>query len=167
MYFFLENFSSDTWMYNNVNQVNEGISALWQTTYSNLPYICNPFSAPPDYAYQPSNCSSNTIKIGNIPKRLAVFTCSDGNGGTCRGGEFISSSDYNSGGFNKHNAELSKRFPGMRSLVECQSVNDAFSEILLKHSKPLKRFLHMVWIAMVFLLLIWTALIHHEQELHP
>lgn len=62
-------------------------------------------------------------------------------------------------------------YPGMESLVECQTVTDAFSEILNKHCKPLKRYAKMVWAPMVFLsvvmvalVLIWTIEAHHEQN---
>lgn len=61
----------------------------------------------------------------------------------------------------------------MEDLVECQSVKDAFSEILLKHCKPLKKYVRMVWssmlflsLTMVFLVLIWTMQARHEQENH-
>lgn len=30
-------------------------------------------------------------------------------------------------------------YPGMENLVECQTVKDAFSEIIIEHCKPLKR----------------------------
>lgn len=63
-------------------------------------------------------------------------------------------------------------YPGMESLVECQSVKDAFSEILFKHCKPLKRYVRMVWVSMLFLsvimmilVLIWMSQAHHEQNL--
>ena len=68
---------------------------------------------------------------------------------------------------------LLNAYPGMESLVECQSVKDAFSEILRKHCRPLKRSAHMAWAAMVFLsiimvvlVLIWTTKARHDQELH-
>ncbi|XVF37648.1 hypothetical protein REPUB_Repub20aG0027700 [Reevesia pubescens] len=64
-------------------------------------------------------------------------------------------------------------YPGMEDLVECQSVKDAFSEILRQHCKPLKRSAQMAWAAMVVLsiimvvlVLIWTTQARHDQELH-
>lgn len=61
----------------------------------------------------------------------------------------------------------------MESLVECQTVKDAFSEILEKHCKPLKRYAKMVWAAMVFLailmvllVLLWTTQANHERNHH-
>lgn len=49
-------------------QVNSNISAVKSSILPDLEYICNPFSGPPQYSYQPDNCSSNTIKIGDIPE---------------------------------------------------------------------------------------------------
>jgi len=31
-------------------------------------YLCNPFSAPPEYLYQPDMCQPDTVKIVDIPK---------------------------------------------------------------------------------------------------
>lgn len=49
-------------------QVNANISAAKSADLPGLEYICSPFSGPPEYSYQPENCSSNTIKIGDIPQ---------------------------------------------------------------------------------------------------
>ncbi|OMP08337.1 hypothetical protein COLO4_06571 [Corchorus olitorius] len=142
-------------IYNLVNEVNSNISILQATTYPNLAYVCNPFSAPPDYMYQPDNCPANTIRIGDIPKILAIFTCSDSNNGTCKEGEFISTSDYKTvEAYTSSIQNLLNAYPGMESLVECQSVKDAFSEILRGHCKPLRSSARMAWGAMVFLSII-------------
>lgn len=53
--------------------MNSNISKLQATTYPNLAYVCNPFSAPPDYIYQPNNCPANTIRIGDIPKVMHIY----------------------------------------------------------------------------------------------
>ncbi|XVE84472.1 hypothetical protein DITRI_Ditri17bG0016200 [Diplodiscus trichospermus] len=161
-------------IYSLVNEVNSNISQLQATTYPNLAYVCNPFSAPPEYVYQPDNCPANTIRIGDIPKILGVFTCSDANNGTCQEGQFISTSDYKTAeAYTSSIQNLLNVYPGMENLVECQSVKDAFSEILGQHCKPLRRSAHMAWAAMVFLsiimvvlVLIWTAQARHDQELH-
>ncbi|OIW08979.1 hypothetical protein TanjilG_05955 [Lupinus angustifolius] len=70
-------------IYNLVNQVNANISVMQGTSYSNLAHVCNPFSGPPQYSYQPENCPYNTIRIGDIPKVLKPLTCSNANEGTC------------------------------------------------------------------------------------
>lgn len=59
----------------------------------------------------------------------------------------------------------------MESLLHCQTVKDAFSEILENHCKPLKREVKIVWaglvflsIVMVFLVLTWTFEAYHEHN---
>ncbi|XP_054813827.1 uncharacterized protein LOC129314407 isoform X2 [Prosopis cineraria] len=51
-------------IYNFVNQVNANISLQRGSTV----HVCNPFSAPPQYSYQPENCPANTVPIADIPK---------------------------------------------------------------------------------------------------
>ncbi|XP_038711812.1 uncharacterized protein LOC120006008 [Tripterygium wilfordii] len=159
-------------IYSLVNQVNADISAL--SLAASYPTICNPFSAPPEYEYQPNNCPPNTIKIGDIPQVLKVFTCSGGPNGTCNDGEFITYSDYETvEAYTSSVQTLLNVYPSMEDLIECQSVKDAFSEILHKHCKPLKKYAGMVWVAMivlsvimVVLVLIWATQASHEQETH-
>ncbi|KAJ7947474.1 Transmembrane protein [Quillaja saponaria] len=163
-------------IYNLVNQVNENISSSLQTNaYPNLVLVCNPFSEPPEYLYQPENCPANSIRIGDIPEVLKAFTCSDANNGTCNGGAVvISDSDYmRVEAYTSSIEKLLDVYPGIESLLECQSVKDAFSEILVKHCKPLKKFVQLVWAGMVFLsvvmvllVLLWTIKAHHEQKHH-
>ena len=64
-------------------------------------------------------------------------------------------------------------YPGMESLVECQTVKDAFSKILEHHCKPLEKYAYMVWVGLVFvsivmvcLVLIWTIRANIDQKLH-
>ncbi|KAA8531436.1 hypothetical protein F0562_006211 [Nyssa sinensis] len=159
-------------IYGLVDEVNTNISLL-QAPY----HICNPFSPPPEYQYQPENCPANTIRIGDIPEVLKLFTCSepsDANNGTCNGGVVISTSDFRRVvAYSSSIQTLLNAYPGMENLVECQTVKDAFSEILHKHCKPLKRYARMVWAAMVFLstvmvafVLIWITEAYHEQKHH-
>ncbi|KAK9287657.1 hypothetical protein L1049_016094 [Liquidambar formosana] len=158
-------------IYDLVNEVNANIS-LQQVE---IPVrICNPFSAPPEYQYQPENCPSNTIRIADIPQVLKVFTCSDTTNGTCKDGEFISASDFQAvEAYSTSIQNLLNVYPDMEGLVECQSVKDAFSEILTKHCKPLKRYIRMTWVSlvllsifMVFLVQIWIIKAHHERKHH-
>jgi hypothetical protein len=50
------------------------ISTVRSSDMPNLEYVCNPFSGHPEYLYQPDNCSSSTIKIGDITQVLAHFS---------------------------------------------------------------------------------------------
>ncbi|XP_039010737.1 uncharacterized protein LOC120139643 [Hibiscus syriacus] len=140
-------------------QVNSNISQL-QATYPNLAHVCNPFSALPDYTYQTNNCTANTIRIGNIPKILEVFTCWDANNETRQEGQFISSNDFKKVEAYASSIEnLLNVYPGMENLVQCQSVKDAFSKIIGRHSKPWKRSACMAWAAMVLLLIVMVILV--------
>ncbi|KAI9195701.1 hypothetical protein LWI28_017312 [Acer negundo] len=213
VYYFLENFASDTFtalenfqqdpnnnslssilpcdellsaesilydvsagIYDLVNKVNVNISILQATSsFPSIPNVCNPFSGPPAYQYLTDYCPVNTIRIGDIPKALKFFTCSDAGGnGSCKDGEFISSNEYKTvESYTSLIQNILNVYPNMQSLIECQSVKDAFSEILVKHCKPLKKYVNMVWVAlvllsiiMVCLVLIWSAQAAHQQQLH-
>lgn len=107
-------------------------------------------------------------------KVLKILTCSDTSNGTCQGGLVISATDLQT--VENYTTSLQKvlnAYPGLENLVECQSVAEAFSEILHNHCKPLKRYTRMVWAALVFLsvimvalVLIWTDEAHHQQKHH-
>ncbi|CAI9776151.1 unnamed protein product [Fraxinus pennsylvanica] len=157
-------------VYNLVNEVNNNISS----SYANIVQICNPFSPPPDYEFQPGNCTASSIKIGDIPRVLRMLTCPGSVGDTCNGGILIPANNFNTvEAYSTSIQELLDVYPGMEHLVECQMVKDAFSEILHDHCKPLKRYARMTWAAFVFLsvvmmalVLTWTTEAHHEQEHH-
>lgn len=194
-----------------VSQVNRNIS----TNFGNIVQICNPFSAPPQYEYQPKDCAENSIQIGKIPevhnlityykklkalnklkskeiimrngffftciiwlhpflflKLLKLLTCPDSE--PCIGGIIIPTRDYNLvEAYTSSIQKLLNVYPGMESLVECQIVTDAFSEILKNHCEPLKRYTKMVWATLVFLsvvmvalVLTWTGEARHEEYHH-
>ncbi|XP_030459201.1 uncharacterized protein LOC115679679 isoform X1 [Syzygium oleosum] len=163
-------------IYDMVNKVNANISYLQATSFPNIMYVCNPFSPPPEYEYQPDKCPGNSIRIGDIPKVLKIFTCSDPNDGNCAGSQYLSASKYKMvEAYTSSIQSLLDAYPGMESLIECQSVKDAFSQILTKHCGPLNRYARMVWaslaflsVIMMFLVLIWTAkAIQDEEHRHP
>ncbi|KAJ6859949.1 hypothetical protein NC651_036313 [Populus alba x Populus x berolinensis] len=134
-------------IYSLVNQVNVNLS-----TIQGLPYtVCNPFSAPPEYQFQPDKCPSNAIRIGDIPQVLKVFTCSSFDNGTCASGQFISPNDYTTvEAYTRSIQSLLNVYPEMENLVECQTIHSNGVDIAV----------------MVFLVLIWAKLAQHEQEHH-
>ncbi|KAH6768207.1 hypothetical protein C2S51_013543 [Perilla frutescens var. frutescens] len=157
-------------IYNLVNEVNNNIS----TSYGNIVQICNPFSPPPLHEYQPWSCPSTSIKIGDIPRVLRLLACPDTEGETCNGGILVPASEYNRAeAYTTSIQKLLDVYPGMESLVECETVETAFSEILEKQCSPLKRYARMVWAALLFLsmvmvglVLVWTIGSHHHQNHH-
>lgn len=110
-----------------------------------------------------------------ILKVFGSLTCIDSDNTTCGNGQIIlSDDDYKTvETFTSSIQNLLNAYPDMESLVECQSVKDAFSEILVNHCEPLKKFIRMVWastvclsLIMVFLVLLWTIRVHHGQRHH-
>ncbi|KAL8479491.1 hypothetical protein ACS0TY_026403 [Phlomoides rotata] len=154
-------------IYNLVNKVNGIIS----TSYGNIAQICNPFSSPPIYAYEPWNCPENSIRIGDIPKVLRMLACPDSIR-YCNGGIMVPASYYNIvEAYCTSIQALLDAYPGIESLVECQTVKNAFSIILHKHCKPLKRYIRMIWtslvclsVVLVALVFVWTFGDHHERS---
>ncbi|KAK1430486.1 hypothetical protein QVD17_13256 [Tagetes erecta] len=156
-------------VYNLVNQVNANILRTQQ--YSSFG-VCNPFSGPPEYNYQPNNCSENHIRIGDIPELLRLITCVDPVDGICNGGIPISGNDFRRVvAYTSSIQILLNSYPGMESLVQCQTVKEAFSEIVQNHCEPVKRDVRIVWaglvflsITMVFLVLTWTVESYYEHN---
>lgn len=61
----------------------------------------------------------------------------------------------------------------MEHLLECQIVKDAFSQVLVHHCKPMKKYGKMAWVGMVFLgvvmvllILLWTMKASFEHCYH-
>ncbi|KAG4961446.1 hypothetical protein JHK87_038079 [Glycine soja] len=157
-----------------VNKVNAKISAMQATSAVNLVQVCNPFSAPPKYSYQPENCPANTIRIGDIPKVLKPFSCLNATDGTCDNGYLIPDSEYmRVEAYTSSIQDLLNVYPSMEDLLECQVVKDAFSQVLVNHCKPLKKYAKMVWLGLLFLAVImvllvvlWTIKASHEHRYH-
>ncbi|EYU36718.1 hypothetical protein MIMGU_mgv1a004324mg [Erythranthe guttata] len=144
-------------IYDLVNEVNLNISR----SYGNIVQICNPFSPPPMHEYQPLNCPSTAIQIGDIPHVLRMLVCPD-NGGeeTCNGGILVSADYFNTvEAYSTSIQKILDVYPGMESLVECGTVSNAFDEIIQKHCGPLKGNVRMVWRSMVFLSVVMAALV--------
>ncbi|RRT75806.1 hypothetical protein B296_00013973 [Ensete ventricosum] len=135
-------------IHNTIDQVNKKISAAKSLPIPDLEFVCNPFSETPDYSYEPKNCSSNTIKIGDIPQK---YTCMANDRGVCRGGELISASDFMKVQvYTSSMQNILDGYPGIERLANCQLVKDA-SKILLKECKPLRNYAYSTWAASVVL----------------
>ncbi|KAK1418958.1 hypothetical protein QVD17_28112 [Tagetes erecta] len=156
-------------VYDLVNEVNANISRMQQDSSFG---ICNPFSGPPEYNYQPNNCSENDIRIGDIPELLRLITCVDPVDGICNGGIPISGNDFRTAvAYTSSIQILLNSYPGMENLLQCQTVKDAFAEILDHHCKPVKREVKIVWAGLVFLsivmvFLVLTWIVEAYQESH-
>ncbi|CAN4100655.1 unnamed protein product [Withania somnifera] len=151
-----------------VDTVNQALS----TDYGNVAQICNPFSSPPGYNYEPDqNCPSSTIRIGDLPRIIKMLTCTDTN---CKGGILMSHRDVsNIESYTTALKRILDVYPGMESLAECNTLYNSFSDILHKHCEPLKKNAHTTWaglvflsIVMVVLVLVWSFEAHHDQNHH-
>ncbi|XP_042416055.1 uncharacterized protein LOC122005176 isoform X1 [Zingiber officinale] len=148
-------------IHDTIDQVNANISTAKSLSLPDLEYVCNPFTGPPEYSYQPGNCSSNTIKIGDIPEILKKYTCwDDGGGGSCSHGEFLSPAEYTRVQvYTSSMQNILDGFPRMERLANCRLVGDAFSKILVEECKPLKYYVRLTWTAMTVLSAIMVALV--------
>ncbi|KAK4357851.1 hypothetical protein RND71_023461 [Anisodus tanguticus] len=152
-------------VYRIVNEVNQRLA----TEYGNVAQICNPFSGPPQYNYEPGNCSSTTIRVGDLPRIFKMLTCTDPN---CKGGVMISPRDFNTvQAYTTAIQKILDVYPGMENLTQCDTVFNAFDDIIDKHCKPLKKSAHLVWgglvflsVVMVALVLVWSFEAHHEEK---
>ncbi|KAG2371210.1 uncharacterized protein HKW66_Vig0213840 [Vigna angularis] len=159
-------------IYDLVNKVNANISAMQATSDVNLAHVCNPFSAPPKYLYQPENCPANTIRIGDIPKALKPFTCPNAIDGSCDSLYYITGSQYTRvEAYTNSIQDVLNVYPSVEHLLECQLVTEAFSQVLVNHCKPLKKYAEMVWLGMLFLavimvllIVLWTVKTRHEHR---
>lgn len=150
-----------------INEVNQRLS----TEYGNVAQICNPFSGPPEYNYEPGNCSSTTIQVGDIPRIFKMLTCTDPN---CTGGVMISPRDFNTvEAYTTAVQKILDVYPGMENLTRCDTVFNAFDDIIDSHCKPLKKSVHLVWgglvflsVVMVVLVLVWSFEAHHHGQKH-
>ncbi|CAA7400385.1 unnamed protein product [Spirodela intermedia] len=149
-----------------------GISEVRSSAFPGLADVCNPFSAPPEFTYQPENCSAAEIRIGDIPQILKRYACSGGDGGSCGEGEFISAKEYR--GVLVYTTSLQNilnSFQAVENLVNCRMVKDAFAEILHEECRPMKRWARMAWTAMAvlsamasLLVLSWAAIAGHHRR---
>lgn len=155
-----------------IQQVNSNITSL-KSSFPELKYICNPFSGPPEYNYQAENCSSETITIGQIPQVIENFACLESDEGGCEAGEFIPAHVYDDVRlYTKSMQDILDSYPVMKSLIDCQLVKDAFSNILLNQCQPLKKYVHMSWVSlvvlstfMVILILLWESETRRNHKL--
>ncbi|KAL3641603.1 hypothetical protein CASFOL_012418 [Castilleja foliolosa] len=91
-------------------QVNWNISM----SYGDIFHICNPFSPPPVYEYQPRDCPANSKKIGDIPRVLKQLACPDSIGG----GILIPENYYNTIEAYCYSIQtLLDAYPGMEYLI--------------------------------------------------
>ncbi|XP_057443715.1 uncharacterized protein LOC130735855 isoform X2 [Lotus japonicus] len=129
--------------------------------------VCDPFSAAPNFSYIPHSCSQDAIRIGDVPKILARFTChqEDTTKECRRMGRFLPESSYNMAhAYSRSIQDLLDIYPDLQRLSKCNIVKNKVHEIVLHQCRPMRISTSMLWasmmslsIIMVFLVLTWVA----------
>nr|KYP65995.1 hypothetical protein KK1_012273 [Cajanus cajan] len=137
-----------------VNEVNANLANLIPDNVT----LCNPFTGPPEYLYQTEHCPPNSFQVGDIPKVLEPYTCFDDE--KCSSEDLLVGSEYRLiESYAMPIQSLLNMIPWMDHLIGCRLVKDAFSQVLEKHCKPLKKSARMAWIGLVFLAVMMMFLI--------
>ncbi|KAH0451769.1 hypothetical protein IEQ34_019068 [Dendrobium chrysotoxum] len=87
-----------------------------------------------------------------IQQIIEKFACLGSSSGACKPGEFIPANVYGKVQlYTDSMQDILDSYPGMKSLVDCKLVKDAFSDILFNHCKPLNKYVHMCWASLATL----------------
>ncbi|XP_058772843.1 uncharacterized protein LOC131646933 [Vicia villosa] len=124
--------------------------------------ICNPFSGAPNYTYIPQNCPHDAVRIGDLPKFLARFTCSrEDTIEKCRkNGRFVPQTSYNMAhAYSKSIQDMLDIYPDLQKLSKCTIVKNKTSEIVLHQCKPIRFSTKMLWASLMSLSIIMVVLV--------
>ncbi|KAK8521625.1 hypothetical protein V6N12_031519 [Hibiscus sabdariffa] len=116
--------------------------------------ICDPFTGPPSYNYEPEACAKDAMPISKIPDFISEFTCYDENSTqTClEYGKFIPKDTSNKALAYSYTIEsLLNVFPDLQNLTECVMVKSTLSEISLNQCRPFMKSLLWQWASMLSL----------------
>ncbi|KAF1861827.1 hypothetical protein Lal_00026285 [Lupinus albus] len=129
--------------------------------------ICDPFSGAPNYSYIPQNCPHDAIKIGDVSKILARFTChKEATTKECKDeGKFLPEGSYNMAhAYSRSIQDLLDIYPDLLSLSKCTIVKNKVAEIVEHQCRPIRISTTLLWSCMlflssimVFLVLTWIA----------
>ncbi|XP_058069816.1 uncharacterized protein LOC131218942 [Magnolia sinica] len=124
--------------------------------------VCDPFSGPPKYTFDPGRCSNDTIPIGDVPDALDQITCPDDNPltGVCDGGrKFLSEAYFDMAqAYTRSIQGLLDVFPDLQSLTHCTFLKDTFADVLSHQCGPLKVSIRLLWSSLVSLSTIMMVL---------
>lgn len=121
----------------NISELKSLSSSTSSLKFKDLGLICNPFSEPPEFRYNPKICSTNsTSQIRDFHTHLMNHTC-----------------------FTASVQDLLNAFPGVERLANFQLLKDAFSVVLLKQCKPLCRYSNITWASLLVLSVLMLLLL--------
>ncbi|KAG4386450.1 hypothetical protein GLYMA_11G047500v4 [Glycine max] len=129
--------------------------------------ICDPFSGSSNLSYVPHNCPQDAIRIGDLSKIFAKFTChEEGTREECRKeGRFLPEASYNMAhAYSRSIQDLLDIYPDLQRLSKCTVVKNKVAEIVLHQCRPIRISTTLLWssmlslsIIMVVLVLTWVA----------
>ncbi|KAL0350490.1 UNVERIFIED_CONTAM: hypothetical protein Sradi_4198200 [Sesamum radiatum] len=131
-----------------------------------IPEICDPFSAAPNFSYSPQTCRNDSIQVRNLPNVLSRFICYEENTTeNCQAdGRFLPEAVYPvSLAYCQSIQDFIDIYPDMSGLMKCSAVKQAFSDIVQRQCKPMRRTMKVLWssmlafsIVMVVVVLLWS-----------
>ncbi|XP_039032014.1 uncharacterized protein LOC120166920 [Hibiscus syriacus] len=116
--------------------------------------ICDPFTGPPSYSYEPEACAEDAIPIGKIPDIISRFTCYKENStkACIDDGKFIPEDTSDKALAYSYTVEsLLDVYPDLQNLTECVMVKNTFSKISLNQCRPFSKSLFWQWASMLSL----------------
>ncbi|BAU00298.1 hypothetical protein VIGAN_10188100 [Vigna angularis var. angularis] len=124
--------------------------------------ICDPFPGPSNLNYIPQSCPNNVIRIGDLSKILAKFTChEEGTGEECKKeGRFLPEASYNMAhAYSRSIQDLLDIYPELQRLSKCTVVKNKVAEIVSNQCKPMRVSTKLLWSSMLSLSIIMVVLV--------
>ncbi|CAJ1929267.1 unnamed protein product [Sphenostylis stenocarpa] len=124
--------------------------------------ICDPFPGPSNLNYVPQSCPQNAIRIGDLSRILAKFTChEEGTGEECKKeGRFLPKASYNMAhAYSRSVQDLLDIYPDMQRLSKCTVVKNKVAEIVSKQCRPIRVSTKLLWSLMLSLSIIMVLLV--------
>ncbi|KAL0377913.1 UNVERIFIED_CONTAM: hypothetical protein Sradi_3096800 [Sesamum radiatum] len=174
------------------SKIREVLASIGGTEYQPIPEICDPFSAAPSFSYSPQICRNDSIQVRNLPnvghqtnlilasyikkhtqtliltysQVLSRFICyEDNTTENCQAdGRFLPEAVYPvSLAYCQSIQDFIDIYPDMFGLMKCSAVKRAFSDIVQRQCKPMRRTTKVLWssmlvfsIVMVVVVLLWS-----------
>ncbi|XP_061338920.1 uncharacterized protein LOC133285672 [Gastrolobium bilobum] len=132
--------------------------------------ICDPFSGSPNYSYIPQNCPQDAIRIGDLPKILARFTCheEDKREECTKKGRFLPEASYNMAhAYSRSIQDLLDIYPDLERLSKCTIVKNKIAEIVLHQCRPIRIWTRLLWSSMMSLSIIMVVLPNNWENSTP
>ncbi|KAK7367628.1 hypothetical protein VNO80_09643 [Phaseolus coccineus] len=124
--------------------------------------ICDPFPESSNLNYVSQSCPQNAIRIGDLSKILAKFTCHEvGTGEECKKeGRFLPETSYNMAhAYSRSIQDLLDIYPDLQKLSKCTVVKNKVADIVSNQCKPIRVSTKLLWSSMLSLSIIMVVLV--------